>query len=466
MKSAYTLSMFILCLFFNITEAQNTNQCANCHMIIRDDLHKSSAMANNKTLQFDAIECLINYLKAHNGTEFSSLAVTDYESKQLTNARTATYLKSEAIPSPMGANLSAFKSEVSAKQTQKDKGGELYTWEEIRTKFEDSNGEITNHNHHNHYRPDAHAPIGVMGDHLHPKGELMVSLRYMNMIMEGNKTGSDNIGNTSIYNSYMVAPQKMNMNMYMLGIMFSPSERLTIMAVQNFIKKDMDLTALMMMDGMPMLHDFSTTSSVLGDLKIGALYGIFNNHKTSFHLNGSVSVPVGDIENYDDTPMMNDMKLPYAMQLGSGTFDFTIGGTFKQNFSNSSWGTQFLSILRTRTNNEGYRLGNSAQLNIWGAYKLSSNFSVSARFLGISEGKIKGMDPELNPTMVTTANTNNYGSDKIKTFIGFNLAFPQTSSLKDLRFGFEAGAPIYENYNGIQMNEDLTLNFGVKYNVL
>jgi len=238
------------------------------------------------------------------------------------------------------------------------------------------------------------------------------------------------------------------------------------MLMQNYTNKDMNLTAQMMMNGMPMLQDFSTSSSNMGDLKMGMLCGVFNNHKTSFHLNSSLSIPVGDIENRDDTPMMNNAKLPYAMQLGSGTFDVTVGGTFKQNFMNASWGTQILGTLRTGHNSEDYRFGNIYQLNIWGAYKLSTNFSVSARLLGISEGKLKGMDNDLNPMMVTTANTNNYGSDKIKSFIGVNLAFPQTSSLKDFRLGVEVGTPIYENYNGIQMNENLTLNMGMKYNVL
>ena len=39
------------------------------------------------------------------------------------------------------------------------------------------------------------------------------------------------------------------------------------------------------------------------------------------------------------------------------------------------------------------------------------------------------------------------------------------SIFKNIRFGVEAGAPIYEYYNGIQMNENLTLNFGVKYSI-
>ena len=42
-------------------------------------------------------------------------------------------------------------------------------------------------------RPDAHAPIGVMGDHTHDKGEWMLSYRYMYMNMTGNRVGTDSV---------------------------------------------------------------------------------------------------------------------------------------------------------------------------------------------------------------------------------------------------------------------------------
>ena len=38
---------------------------------------------------------------------------------------------------------------------------------------------------HSIARPDAHAPISVMGDHTHGEGEWMLSYRYMTMDMEG-----------------------------------------------------------------------------------------------------------------------------------------------------------------------------------------------------------------------------------------------------------------------------------------
>src|SRR6056297_729110 len=42
-------------------------------------------------------------------------------------------------------------------------------------------------------RADGHAPIGVMGDHRHKTGEVMLSYRYMFMDMRGNRTGDDSI---------------------------------------------------------------------------------------------------------------------------------------------------------------------------------------------------------------------------------------------------------------------------------
>jgi len=465
MKRIQILSAILACLFFGTLHAQNTNQCVHCKMDIQDELHKATVKQEGLSLQFDAIECLINYMNINQEHSFETLQVSDYKTGSFIDAKTATYLKSKAIPSPMGADLSAFNSQENANKFKEEKSDEILTWIQLNEKFKDSKFGAINHNHHDHYRPDAHAPIGIMGDHLHEIGGLMVSFRYMSMNMDGNKSGTDVINDSDIYNNFLVAPQNMTMDMYMIGLMYAPSDKLTLMAMQNISKKNMNLTAQMMMGDMIMLRDFSTKSSGFGDLKLGALYGIYTNDKTSLHLNGNLNIPIGDIENRDDTPMMDDVKLPYTMQLGSGTFDVTLGATLKGNCINTSYGTQFLSTFRTGENSEGYRFGNLYQLNIWGAYKLSSNFSLSGRILGVSEGKLKGMDNDLDPMVVTTANTNNYGSDKIKTYIGVNIAFPQPSSLKDFRFGCEAGAPIYENYNGIQMNENLSLNFGVKYNL-
>ena len=90
-------------------------------------------------------------------------------------------------------------------------------------------------------RPDGHAPMSVMGDHTHNKGELMFSYRSMLMSMKGTISNSSRVNNETIYETYMVSPQDMQMQMHMIGAMFAPSEKLTLAVMANYRLNTMDL---------------------------------------------------------------------------------------------------------------------------------------------------------------------------------------------------------------------------------
>jgi copper chaperone NosL len=51
---------------------------------------------------------------------------------EMMDAHSATFLVSDEIPSPMGANLSAFENEAQAQKAQDKFTGKLFTWEEIQ----------------------------------------------------------------------------------------------------------------------------------------------------------------------------------------------------------------------------------------------------------------------------------------------------------------------------------------------
>ena len=237
------------------------DQCSHCNMLIRDSQFSALAMDAEKTHKFDAIECLVNFLKSKDETTFTQLLVADYSAGgKLINATAATYLKSKEIASPMGAYLSAYSSREVAEKVKKEKGGELMSWDELKARFRNSNFGLLSHPTHHHHRPDAYAPIGVMGDHLHHKNGFMVSVRYMTMDMEGNINGSSEASNMEIFQDYMVAPQSMTMDMIMVGVMYAPSDKLTLMLMQNFIRNDMALSNMMGMR-------FSTESNGMGRFK-------------------------------------------------------------------------------------------------------------------------------------------------------------------------------------------------------
>ena len=77
-------------------------------------------------------------------------------------------------------------------------------------------------------RVDSHAPLGVMGDHTHEAGEWMLSFRAMRMVMDGNRTDTARVPADGVLVGYPVTPLRMPMDMYMVGAMYAPTDRLTL----------------------------------------------------------------------------------------------------------------------------------------------------------------------------------------------------------------------------------------------
>ena len=320
-----------------------------------------------------------------------------------------------------------------------------------------SNVTIAQENQWTSARPDGHAPISVMGDHYHKKGEFMFSYRFMPMWMEDNIQSSDDISNEDIYQNFMVAPQKMNMNMHMLGAMYAPSDRVTLMVMGNYISNSMDLRT-----GMGV--DFTTESGGLGDITVSSLIKILNNNRQSLHGNVGVSIPTGDIDQRDATPMMNDAQLAYPMQLGSGTWDPSLGLTYLGQSDKLSWGAQSKYKFRLGENSENYTFGNRFDVVGWGAIKVSDYFSFSTSLSYFDTQKIDGVDADLNPMMMPLFNTDNSGRNQLDVGIGTNFFVPK-GSLKDLRIGAEIKIPAYQQVNGIQMKNTLMATFGIQYTI-
>ena len=214
---------------------------------------------------------------------------------------------------------------------------------------------------------------------------------------------------------------------------------------------------------MPVYTDYETQSTGLGDLKLSVLYNVWSDQNTSFHLNMGLSIPQGNIENTDRTPMSEKMKLPYAMQLGSGTLDVLVGGTFKQSFKKSSVGIQPMATIRTGKNDEGYQFGNLYKANAWYAYGFKNWLSLNLRTEFTRQEALIGNDTELNKMMAPQANNANYGYEQINAYGGLNFSFINSAYLKNLRLGVEIGAPLYRHVEGIQMKDFFILNSGVRY---
>lgn len=192
-------------------------------------------------------------------------------------------------------------------------------------------------------RPDGHAPIGVMGDHTHDASEVMFSYRFMRMDMAGNRYGTTGLSSTQVLEQFPVTPTEMTMDMHMLGVMYAPTDELTVSVMAPYIFKSMDHVTRMGVN-------FTTQADGFGDIRLMGLYKILDQDRQRLHLNAGISFPTGSTNQRDDTPAGPDQVLPYPMQLGSGTFDLLPGITYLGQSDHWSWGGQALGTIRLGTN--------------------------------------------------------------------------------------------------------------------
>ena len=253
----------------------------------------------------------------------------------------------------------------------------------------------------------------------------------------------------------MIAPQYMTMDVHMLGAMYAISDAVTIMAMGNYTSKSMRLQTRTNVN-------FNTKSGGFGDVMLSTLIKILNKNRQSLHLNAGVSIPTGSISQRDDTPMASNIVLAYPMQLGSGTWDPMLGFTYLGQTSHFSWGVQTSYKFRMSDNAENYRFGNTLNAVTWGAVKVSRALSFSTSITYNDSEQIEGADARLNPAVMPLFNTQNSGRRQLDAGVGVNVYLPK-KILENLRLGAEVKYPVFQDVNGIQMQNLLMTVFGLQY---
>ncbi len=117
--------------------AYGSDACHFCKMTIVDQQHAAQIVTKKgKSFKFDAIECMTNQLKDFGTQKVSLFLVNDYDNPgMLIPASEASYLISPKIKSPMGANLTAFKSSNNAHSFVEDKHDRLLNWQELLSSY-------------------------------------------------------------------------------------------------------------------------------------------------------------------------------------------------------------------------------------------------------------------------------------------------------------------------------------------
>lgn len=297
-------------------------------------------------------------------------------------------------------------------------------------------------------RADGHGPAGMMGDHTHAKGGLMLGLSYMHDDYGGtNRTGTQAIGGDAIGAlGFAAYTQSMRMDMAMLHIMYAPSDRLTLMIAPSWQRMTMTMVGTGAVTtghhAMARGETMSESVSGLGDTQAMALVTLTRSPHLSLHAGAGVSIPTGSVTQKD----ADGNFVHYGMQPGSGTWDLLPQLTLRGWHGRWGWGAQTGYVFRTqRINRSGYRLGDRFTASSWSSYALSPRASLSARIAFQTEGVVEGHYNAGHNHASPPDRQANYGGERIEAGLGGNIVIGNR-----LRLGLEASLPLYQRVNGVQ----------------
>ena len=112
--------------------------CHYCKMTIVDARFGAEGITSKgKQYKFDAIECMLNHIQhTEKETAFRTYVVPFDTPNNLVESSNCKYLINSDISSPMGMYLTAHKTESSAIDHQKEYGGQVLAWNDLRVYFE------------------------------------------------------------------------------------------------------------------------------------------------------------------------------------------------------------------------------------------------------------------------------------------------------------------------------------------
>ena len=206
------------------------------------------------------------------------------------------------------------------------------------------------------------------------------------------------------------------------------------------------------------LMDHSMKSDGLGDIRLSGLYQIADFKHSRIHINLGLSLPTGSTDEKN-----NGMLLAYPMQMGSGTYDLLPGITYNAQTENLSWGAQIGGTIRINKNN-GYSLGNAGRAQAWVAKSWYSSISTSIRINNEVWGNTSGEDSRLAMVKMNNplAQGKLQGGFRSELGLGANY-YHESGIFAGHRLAAEYIFPIYEDFDGIQMEQDWALVLGWQY---
>jgi len=326
-------------------------------------------------------------------------------------------------------------------------------------------------------------PLSIPGAGVAETHEFRIKISPSFMHMDGLTQGTNDVDPESLLGmpmmmgsptgKYMAVPTAMDMSMLNLSMGYSFTDDFFAGVMLMYQQNDMDMKFNNMMAMATQQSGFTMESEGVADTMLMAKYRLFTDdpliptRQASLFM--GLSLPTGSIDEENSThpvAMRQNELLPYGMQLGSGTFDPSVGIVYSGSKSPYWWGANTIYTARIHENKRDYRLGNELRFDLYGMYQLNYMLVLEAQLNAKHTEKIRGeMDESVSaesghvtqgmassPFTTPLWNTNSYGGDELALTLGVQW---QPVSLNIL--SFQVGVPLYQDLNGVQLKDDYSV---------
>ena len=271
-------------------------------------------------------------------------------------------------------------------------------------------------------------------------------------------------GETRTLQNFPVVPTFICQNVHAFSTSYAVSKSINLSLVVPYIAQGTDHIS-----SVPNFPEFLLKSKGVGDIGLSASYLKRLTPDSALQFNGGIRVPTGSIDQMGDTPRNGAgtlERLPYTMQIGSGTVDLTASANYSRKFNDVQVGLNANTTIRTGMNDNNYRLGNNYGLAASVQYTKHKHIQPGIRVNFREIERIKGADlsllvPAPIPFPAGITNPDNYGGEKVNI-----AALVKICPEKDCKVSFsgEYGIPIYQNLNGIQPQDRNYVSFSAALN--
>ncbi len=312
---------------------------------------------------------------------------------------------------------------------------------------------------------EGHPPIGVFGEAVHSSGEVKLSYRLQIENRQGLVDGETQIQPSQILADYPGGSVPLSLRSYahVIELTWMPTDAVTLFVTLPFYERTLD----QIIQSTGQLYSVSVRG--FGDVIVNGLYRVFADEVHRVHLNLGLGLPSGSDNETSEAPaglagvpQGSLQRLPYIMQLGSGTLSLQPGFTYNGLYRKTFWGGQILGVLQTGTNSEGYKAGNEYSLTGWVGRRWKSWLRTSFRMKWQQWFNPTGMDDQLNPALSPLADPAFQAGSRLDALFGVDF-YVEGGRLGGSRISIEAGLPAMQDLEGPQLRTDWLLTAGFQY---